>query len=74
MVASSAVVFHFVLAWRRRVEGLDLFQIFSAGVLLAGIVMVQSARAGKAIYAELAINTGPTATIAETLRRHCAAA
>lgn len=63
IVASSEVVFAFVVAWLWLGETLNVVQIFGAGVVLAGIILAQTARAGKVINADLALITGPIRTI-----------
>ena len=59
IVASSEVVFAFVVAWLWLGETLNVVQIVGAGVVLAGIILAQTARAGKVINADLALITGP---------------
>jgi drug/metabolite transporter (DMT)-like permease len=63
IVASSEVVFAFVVAWLWLGETLNVVQIVGAGVVLAGIILAQTARAGKVINADLALITGPIRTI-----------
>jgi drug/metabolite transporter (DMT)-like permease len=63
IVASSEVVFAFVVAWLWLGETLNAVQIVGAGVVLAGIILAQTARAGKVINADLALITGPIRTI-----------
>lgn len=55
IVASSEVIFGFAVAWVWRGETLTLTQLLGAGIVLVGIVLAQSARAGKALDADLAI-------------------
>ncbi len=63
IVASSEVVFAFAVAWLWLGEALDLVQIIGAGIVLAGIILAQTARAGKVIDADLALDTGSITTI-----------
>jgi len=63
IVASSEVVFAFIVAWLWLGETLNAVQIVGAGVVLAGIILAQTARAGKVINADLALITGPIRTI-----------
>lgn len=55
IVASSEVIFAFVVAWLWLGEELDVVQIVGASVVLAGIVLAQTARAGKVVDADLAL-------------------
>ncbi len=55
IVASSEVVFGFGFAWLWRGEMLAPVQILGAGVVLLGIVLAQTARAGKAVDLDLAV-------------------
>ncbi len=55
IVASSEVVFGFGFAWLWRGETLAPVQILGAGVVLLGIVLAQTARAGKAVDLDLAV-------------------
>jgi drug/metabolite transporter (DMT)-like permease len=60
IVASSEVLFAFVVAWFWLGEQLDLVQITGAAVVLAGIVLAQTARSSKTVVdADLALRTGP---------------
>jgi drug/metabolite transporter (DMT)-like permease len=62
IVASSEVLFAFVVAWFWLGEQLDPLQIAGAAVVLAGIVLAQTARSGKTVVdADLALRTGPVA-------------
>ena len=58
IVASSEVIFAFATAWLWLGETLDLVQLLGAGVVLAGIVLAQTARAGKVVDADLALDAG----------------
>ena len=56
IVASSEVIFAFVVAWLWLGEGLDALQIVGAAVVLVGIVLAQTARQGKKVVdADLAL-------------------
>ena len=59
IVASSEVVFAFIAAWLWLGETLDAFQIAGAAVVLVGIVLAQTARAGKVVDADLAVVSVP---------------
>ncbi len=59
IVASSEVVFAFAVAWIWLGEVLDPIQIAGAAIVLAGIIVAQTARAGKVIDADLAIDAHP---------------
>lgn len=55
VVASSEVMFAFLVAWLWLGETLDTVQLVGAVVVLAGIVLAQTARAGKVVDADLAL-------------------
>ena len=55
IVASSEVIFAFLFAWLWLGEGLDAVQLVGAGVVLAGIILAQTARAHKVVDADLAL-------------------
>ncbi|WP_167041770.1 DMT family transporter [Salinibacterium sp. ZJ454] len=55
VVASSEVLFAFFFAWLWLGESLDAVQLIGAGVVLVGIVLAQTARAGKVVDADLAL-------------------
>ncbi len=55
IVASSEVIFAFAIAWLWLGEALDGIQLVGAGVVLIGIALAQTARAGKVIDADLAL-------------------
>jgi drug/metabolite transporter (DMT)-like permease len=55
IVASSEVVFAFAVAWIWLGEVLEPIQIAGAAIVLAGIIIAQTARAGKVIDADLAL-------------------
>jgi drug/metabolite transporter (DMT)-like permease len=64
IVASSEVVFAFAVAWVWLGEALDLVQIIGAAIVLAGIILAQTARASKTVVdADLALATGPIVTV-----------
>ncbi|CAN5296283.1 EamA family transporter [soil metagenome] len=56
IVASSEVLFAFVVAWIWLGEGLDVAQIIGAAIVLVGIVLAQTARQGKVVDADLALS------------------
>jgi drug/metabolite transporter (DMT)-like permease len=55
IVASSEVIFAFAVAWLWLGEGLTLVQLLGAAIVLAGIVLAQTARVGKVVDADLAL-------------------
>jgi drug/metabolite transporter (DMT)-like permease len=55
IIASSEVLFAFVIAWLWLGQQLNLSQVAGAAVVLAGIVLAQTARANKVVDADLAI-------------------
>jgi len=57
IVAASEVIFAFAVAWMWLGESLDAIQLVGAGVVLVGIVLAQTARAGKVVDADLAISS-----------------
>jgi drug/metabolite transporter (DMT)-like permease len=60
VVASSEVVFAFAVAWIWLGEALDAFGLVGAGIVLAGIVIAQTARATKTVVdAELVLPQEP---------------
>ena len=59
VVAASEVIFAFLVAWLWLGEGLGLVQLVGAGVVLVGIVLAQTARAGKVVDADLALDVPP---------------
>jgi drug/metabolite transporter (DMT)-like permease len=59
IVASSEVVFAFVVAWLWLGETLDALGIAGALVVLVGIVLAQTARANKVVDAELVLPATP---------------
>lgn len=63
IVASSEVIFAFAVAWIWLGETLDIVQIVGAAVVLAGIILAQSARVGKVIDADLALVTGSIVSV-----------
>lgn len=63
IVASSEVIFAFAVAWLWLGETLDAVQIVGAAIVLAGIILAQTARVGKVVDADLALATGPILTV-----------
>jgi drug/metabolite transporter (DMT)-like permease len=59
VVASSEVIFAFVVAWIWLGEQLSFTQLLGAAVVLTGIVLAQTARAGKVVDADLALVPAP---------------
>lgn len=59
IAASSEVLFAFAVAWLWLGEGLDPLQSIGALVVLAGIVLAQTARANKVVDAELVLPAEP---------------
>ena len=57
VVAASEVIFAFLVAWLWLGESLDAIQLVGAAVVLVGIVLAQTARAGKVVDADLAISS-----------------
>ena len=55
IIASSEVIFAFLVAWLWLGEGLNPVQIVGAAVVLVGIILAQTARANKSIDADLAL-------------------
>jgi drug/metabolite transporter (DMT)-like permease len=55
IVASSEVIFAFVVAWLWLGEELDALQLVGAAVVLVGIVLAQTSRAHRVIDADLAL-------------------
>jgi drug/metabolite transporter (DMT)-like permease len=64
IVASSEVLFAFVVAWLWLGEELSLLQVGGAAVVLAGIILAQTARSTKTVVdADLALRTGSIPTV-----------
>ena len=62
VVAASEVIFAFLVAWLWLGEELGPVQLVGAAVVLVGIVLAQTARAGRVIDADLVLDvTGPVA-------------
>lgn len=59
IVASSEVIFAFVVAWAWLGEQLDPLQLAGAAVVLAGIILAQTSRSRRVVDADLAIATPP---------------
>ena len=57
VVASSEVIFAFLVAWLWLGESLNTIQLLGAAVVLAGIILAQTAREGKVVDADLALVT-----------------
>ncbi len=57
IVASSEVIFAFVVAWLWLGEELGPFQLFGAAIVLAGILLAQTSRPNKALDADLAFTS-----------------
>ena len=55
IIASSEIIFAFLVAWIWLGEGLDPLQLGGAAVVLAGIILAQTARANKVVDADLAL-------------------
>jgi drug/metabolite transporter (DMT)-like permease len=78
VVASSEVIFAFVVAWVWLGEALNPVQVGGAAVVLVGIILAQTARAGKVVDADLALvpdelasgDEGPAITLDEPVARH----
>ena len=64
IVASSEVIFAFIVAWLWLGEGLNSVQIAGAAIVLAGIILAQTARANKVVDADLALSDGPNQQLA----------
>jgi drug/metabolite transporter (DMT)-like permease len=62
IVASSEVIFAFIVAWLWLGESLTVIQILGALIVTAGIVLAQTARAGKVLDLDLATTTGAIPT------------
>lgn len=59
IVASSEVLFAFLVAWLWLGEGLLTLQLIGAAIVLAGIVLAQTARVNKVVDADLALSDNP---------------
>lgn len=60
VVASSEVLFAFLFAWLWLGETLDAVQLTGAAIVLAGVVVAQTARATKIVSGDLAVPTATT--------------
>lgn len=60
VVASAEVIFAFLVAWLWLGEGLNTLQGIGAAVVLAGIIIAQTARVNKVVDADLAITAETT--------------
>ena len=67
IIASSEVIFAFVIAWLWLGEQLTLAQVLGAAVVLAGIVLAQTARS-KPVDADLALVPDPPVTASASNR------
>ena len=56
IVASSEIIFAFLVAWLWLGEELGTLQLVGAAVVLAGIILAQTARANKVVDADLALS------------------
>ncbi len=63
VVSSAEVIFAFVVAWLWLGESLNPLQIAGTVVVLAGIVLAQTARIDKVVLADLAITAEPTDSV-----------
>ncbi|MEO7122783.1 MAG: DMT family transporter [Lacisediminihabitans sp.] len=63
IVASAEVIFAFLFAWLWLGEGLEPVQFIGAAFVLVGIVLAQTARAGKVVDADLVLVEGTGAAI-----------
>ncbi len=63
IVSSAEVIFAFLVAWLWLGQGLSPLQIGGVAVVLAGIVLAQTARANKVVLADLAITADDTDVI-----------
>ncbi|MEY4313101.1 MAG: hypothetical protein RLZZ319_610 [Actinomycetota bacterium] len=57
IVATSEVLFAFLAAWLILGETLNSVQLIGAGIVLVGVVLAQSAREGRGVEADLALDT-----------------
>lgn len=58
IIASAEVIFAFVVAWLWLGEGLTSWQVLGVAVVLAGIILAQTARVGKVLDPDLAFKDG----------------
>jgi drug/metabolite transporter (DMT)-like permease len=63
VVSSAEVIFAFLVAWLWLGEGLSALQVGGAAVVLAGIILAQTARVNKVVLADLAITAEDTDAI-----------
>lgn len=63
VVSSAEVIFAFAVAWLWLGEGLSPLQVGGVIVVLAGIILAQTARANKVVLADLAISSEETDAI-----------
>lgn len=57
IVATSEVLFAFLAAWLILGESLNTTQLIGSGIVLVGVVLAQSAREGRGIETDLALDT-----------------
>ena len=57
IVASSEVIFAFVVAWLWLGEALSVFQLIGAAIVLVGIILAQTSRPQKVLDADLAFSS-----------------
>nr|HPM52044.1 DMT family transporter [Rhodoglobus sp.] len=57
IVASSEVIFAFIVAWLWLGEALSVLQLVGAAIVLAGIILAQTSRPDRVIEADLALVT-----------------
>lgn len=70
IVASSEVVFAFLIAWLWLGEELNLTQIIGSAIVLMGIVLAQTARAHQVVDLDLAFGKQPDETIKQVKSRN----
>ena len=69
VLASSEIVFAFLVAWVWLGEALDWLQLIGAAVVLIGIVLAQTARPGAYADPDLAVSTGSIPTLTGPIPR-----
>jgi drug/metabolite transporter (DMT)-like permease len=58
IVASSEVIFAFIVAWLWLGEELSVLQLIGAAIVLGGIILAQTSRPDHVIDADLALSSG----------------